>query len=226
MELSNFTLQVLKNFASINSNIVIEPGNKIMTVAEAKNVLAQANVVENFPQQFGIYDLQEFLNVLNLVDSPRLRFEDTYVMIGDSTGRTEIKYFFSDPEMLTSTSKPISMPEADVTFTLDQTTMTNLKRAAAALGHSEVSITKVDGLIRLSLVDSENSTSNTYSIDVDGAASLSSCNFIININNLKMIPGDYQVDISTKLISKFTNTADEQDVQYWVALEKSSTYDN
>jgi hypothetical protein len=224
MELSNYTMQALKNFASINSNVVIHPGNTIMTMAEAKNVLGYTTVSESFPQTFGIYDLQEMLNVLGLVDNPRVRFEDNYVLIGDSTGRVEIKYFFSDTEMLTSPSKPIEMPEPDVSFTLDQGTLNNLKRAAAALGHNEVSITFVDNVIRLSILDTENSTSNTYSIDVDGECSLSECNFIINITNLKMIPGDYKVDISTKLISQFTNTSEELDLKYWVALEKSSTF--
>lgn len=224
MELSNYTMQALKNFASINSNVVIHPGNTIMTMAEAKNVLGYTTVSESFPQTFGIYDLQEMLNVLGLVDNPRVRFEDKYVLIGDSTGRVEIKYFFSDTEMLTSPSKPIEMPEPDVSFTLDQGTLNNLKRAAAALGHNEVSITFVDNVIRLSILDTENSTSNTYSIDVDGECSLSECNFIINITNLKMIPGDYKVDISTKLISQFTNTSEELDLKYWVALEKSSTF--
>lgn len=225
MELSNFTMQVLKNFASINSNVVIKPGNTIMTMAEAKNVLGSATVPETFPKQFGIYDLQEFLNVIGLVDSPRVRFEDDYVLVGDSTGRAQIKYYFSDPEMLTSPTKAITMPEPDVKFTLDQGTLNNLKRAAAALGHSEMSITSVDNVIRLSIIESDNSTSNTYSIDVDGETTLSDCNFVININNLKTIPGDYEVEISTKLISKFTNKSVEQDLIYWVALEKSSTFE-
>lgn len=224
MELSNYTMQALKNFATINSNVVIHPGNTIMTMAEAKNVLGYTKVPETFQQTFGIYDLQEMLNVLGLVDKPQLRFEDKYVLIGDSTGRVEIKYFFSDTEMLTSPTKPIDMPKADVSFVLDQGTLNNLKRAASALGHPEVSITFVDNVIRLSVLDTENPTSNTYSIDVDGECSLSDCNFIINITNLKMIQGDYKVDISTKLISQFTNTSEELDLKYWVALEKSSTF--
>ena len=224
MELSNFTMQVLKNFATVNSNVVIKPGKSIMTMAEPKNILGQATVPEEFPQQFGIYDLQEFLNVLSLVDSPRVRFEDTHVLIGDRTGRAQIKYFFSDPEMLTSPSKPIAMPSSDVTFSLDQTTLNNLKRAASALGHSEMSIRYVDGLIRLSIIDPENQSSNTYSIDVDGESSLSDCNFIIDIANLKLIPSDYTVEISSKLISQFTSTDDTMDLKYWIALEKTSTF--
>jgi len=151
MELSNYTMQALKNFSSINSNVVINQGNKIMTMAEAKNVLGYTTVKEQFPQQFGIYDLTEFLNVLGLVDNPRVRFENEYVLIGDSTGRAQIKYFFSDPDMLTSPTKPIEMPDPDVKFTLDQGTLNNLKRAASALGHAEVSITYVDNVIRLDL---------------------------------------------------------------------------
>lgn len=224
MELSNFTMQVLKNFASINSNIVIKPGNTIMTVAEAKNVLASATVDETFPQEFGIYDLSEFLSVLGLVDSPRVRFEEHSMLIGDQVGRAQIKYFFSDPENLTAPTKVIGMPEANVSFTLDQTTLNSLKRAASALGHSEVSITGTKNLITLSVIDKDNHTSNTYSINVDGTADTDSFNFILNITNLKLIPADYKVEISSRLISQFTSLNLDKEIKYWIALEKSSTY--
>lgn len=230
MELSNFTMQVLKNFASINSNIVIHPGNTIMTVAEAKNILASATVEETFPQEIGIYDLSEFLSVIGLVSSPTLRFTEKYVQIGDASGRAQIKYFFSDPDNLTKPSdtnmrdKGIKTPPANVSFTLDQGTLNNLKRAASALGHTEVSVTGTSKLITLSVVDQDNSTSNTYSIDVDGEADTDQFNFIFNIANLKVIPADYKVDLTSKLISQFTSLNLEKELKYWVALEKSSTY--
>lgn len=224
MELSSFTMQTLKNFSSINPNLVIHPGKTIMTMSEAKNILAQATVPEEFDKTFGIYDLSEFLSVINLFDAANLKLEDSFAIIGDTSGRAKIKYFFSDIEMLTSPSKPINMPEADVTFTLDQNTFSNLKRAASALGHSEVSITGSNGVITLTIIDSANSTSNTYSIDVDGEYKSENFNFILNISNLRMIPSDYKVKISSKLISQFTSTSDEMDLRYWVALEKSSTY--
>ena len=126
--------------------------------------------------------------------------------------------------MLTSPSKPIIMPDPEVTFTLDQTTLANLKRAASALGHSEVSITGSNGVVTLTVVDTTNSTSNTYSIDVDGEYKSEDFNFILNISNLRMIASDYKVEISSKLISQFTSTSDDMDLKYWVALEKSSTY--
>lgn len=224
MELSSFTMQSLKNFASINPNLVIRGGNTIMTMSEAKNVLAMATVAEDFPQEFGIYDLNEFLSVVNLFDTSNLKFDDSYLTVNDMSGRSKIKYFYSDIEMLTSPTKPIAMPDPEVTFVLDQATLNNLKRAASALGHNEVSITGGNSVITLTVVDSENTTSNSYSIDVDGEYSSDDFNFILNINNLRMIPGDYKVEISSKLISQFTNMSDDQKLVYWVALEKTSTY--
>ena len=224
MELSSFTMQTLKNFSSINPNLVFNPGKSVMTMSEAKNILAQATVPEEFDRTFGIYDLSEFLSVVNLFDAANLKLDDQFATIGDTSGRAKIKYFFSDTEMLTSPSKPIVMPDPEVTFTLDQTTLANLKRAASALGHSEVSITGSNGVVTLTVVDTSNSTSNTYSIDVDGEYKSEDFNFILNISNLRMIPSDYKVEISSKLISQFTSTSDDMDLKYWVALEKSSTY--
>ena len=224
MQLSSFTMQVLKNYASVNSNIVIKPGNEIMTMSEAKNILSRAVVSETFEQQFGIYDLPEFLSVLNLVGDPQLYFKDSYVDVRDASGRGSIKYFFSDVDMLTSPNKAITMPETNVSFDLDEGTLNNLKRAAAALGHSNVSITASDNVIKLTVLDNENVTSNTYSIEVDGEYDTEDFDFIVNINNLRIIPSDYKVEISSKLISQFTSMNDDMDLIYWVALEKSSTY--
>ena len=222
MEMSEGTLQVLKNFASINSNIVIKQGNTLKTISEAKNVLASANILEDLPMDFGIYDLNQFLSVLSLVDTPRVSFEDSYVTIGDSTGRTAIKYFYSDIDMLTSPSKDITMPSVEVKFLLDNETLNKIKRAASALENTAVAISSNNGVVRLSVVDPENTTSNTFSIDVDGDFDDEDFNLIINISNLKMLPGDYEVEISSSLISHFTNV--ENKTQYWIALEKSSTY--
>lgn len=224
MELTNFTMQTLKNFASINPNLVIRGGNNIMTMSEAKNVLALAVVDEDFPQEIGIYDLNEFLSVINLFDTSNVKFEDSYMIISDASGRSKIKYFYSDIDMLTTPSKALSMPSSEVKFNLDQNTLNNLKRAASALGHNEVSITGANGVITLSVIDSENNTSNAYSIDVVGDYEIEDFNFILNIANLKMIPANYQVEISSKLISQFTSTNLDKELKYWVALEKTSTY--
>ena len=222
MELSENTLQVLKNFSTINQNVLIRQGNTIKTISEARNVLATAVVDAEFPQDVGIYDLNEFIGVLGLVDTPRLKFEDEYATIADSTGRSKIKYFFSPEETLTFPQKDITMPKADVTFTLDNDTLNRLKRAASTLGHDEVSISGKDGVLSLSVVESQNSTSNAFSIDIDGDFGESVFNFILSIANLKILPGDYDVSISSKLISNFSHK--ELDLNYWIALEKTSTF--
>jgi hypothetical protein len=119
MELSENTLQVLKNFSTINQNVLIRQGNTIKTISEARNVLATAVVDVEFPQDVGIYDLNEFIGVLGLVDTPRLKFQEESVTIGDSSGRSKVKYFFSPEETLTFPQKDINMPAADVKFTLE-----------------------------------------------------------------------------------------------------------
>ena len=222
MELSDTWLQVLKNFASINSNIVIKQGNVLKSISEAKNVLASSAILEDIPKDFGVYDLNQLLNVLSLVDTPRLKFQDSNIVISDSTGRTEIKYFYSDIDMLTSPSKDIVMPSVEVKFLLDNETLNKIKRAASALEHTSLAISNHSGVVRLSVIDPENATSNTFSIDIDGEYPEEDFNLLINISNLKVLPGDYEVEISKSLISHFTNV--ENKTQYWIALEKSSTY--
>jgi len=222
MELTDNTLNVLKNFSGINQNVLIKEGNTIKTISEAKNVLATAVVEEQFPQSFGIYDLNEFIGVLGLVDKPNLKFEEMHVTVGDGTGRSKIKYFFSPEETLTTPSKDINMPDAEVKFTLDSDTLNKIKRAASTLGHNDMSITAKNGVLSISVVDGQNSTSNAFSIDVDGDFSTENFNFVMNISNIKILPGDYDVELSSKLISRFKHKS--LNVQYWIALEKTSTF--
>jgi hypothetical protein len=227
MKLTDYTTQVLKNFSGINSNIVFRTGNEVATISEARNILSTASVDVSFPSEFGIYDLNEFLGVLSLVDEPQIKFEEKFAVISDSVGRSKIKYFFTDTDMLTSPnstmlSKAIAMNDFEVTFTLDQDTMNKIKRATSALGHTSVAITPSNGAIALTVFDPENATSNTFTIELAGKYESENFNFILNIQNLKILPGDYSVGLSSKLMSKFTHT--EKKVNYWIALEKTSTY--
>jgi len=227
MKLTDYTTQVLKNFSGINSNIVFRTGNEVSTISEARNILSTASVDVSFPSEFGIYDLNEFLGVLSLVDEPQIKFEEKFAVISDSVGRSKIKYFFTDTDMLTSPnstmlSKAIAMNDFEVTFTLDQDTMNKIKRATSALGHTSVAITPSNGAIALTVFDPENATSNTFTIELAGKYESENFNFILNIQNLKILPGDYSVGLSSKLMSKFTHT--EKKVNYWIALEKTSTY--
>ena len=222
MELTEKTLTVLKNYATINPNVVLNSGNVIKTISEAKNVLSTAEVDVDFPKEVGIYDLSEFLSVLSLVDSPRLTFEENNFLVSDGSGRTRIKYFYSDIDMLTVPTKDIKMPDCEVSFLLDRDTLSRVKRASSVLGHTEMSLSVVEDVLRLSVIDQNDKTSNVYSIDVEGEYKDPNFNFVFNISNLKMVEGDYRVDISSKLISHFVN--ESNGIQYWVALEKTSTY--
>ena len=222
MELNNNVLNVLKNFASINSSMVFNAGSELKTISEARNILASVNIDQEFPKSFGIYDMNEFLSVLSLVDTPRLRFEDNYVLIGDQSGRSKIKYFFTDIEMLTTPPATMKMPEADITFELTADTMAKIKKASAALGHTDLVITPGENAISLSINDIENSTSNTFSIDVDGETTIDNFQAVISIANLKLIPNTYTVSISSKNIAKF-----EDEIAgsvYFIALEKTSKW--
>ena len=223
MNISENTMQILKNYSSINPNFIARKGNVITTISEAKNILSSCSVEEEFDQDLGIYDLNEFLNVLSLVDQPKLQMEEKWVTISDQTGRSKIKYFFTDPEMLTSpTEKMIqnasSMDNFDISFTLDNDTLNKVKRAAAALGHTSMKVENKDNAgVMLTIFDSENPTSNTFAIDVPGEGQ-GEGNHVINIINLKIVPGDYDVKISNKNISNFIHK--EKPIQYWIALEK------
>jgi|TARA_R110000822_G_scaffold310170_1_gene441715 hypothetical protein len=222
MELSKTTIEVLRNFSTINSSIVVQPGKVLKTMAEARNILADAFIDEEFPQTFGIYDLNEFLNVLGLLDGPRLKFTEAYVLIGDSTGRSRVKYYFSDPEILTTPTKDIEMPEASVEFTIDAITLAKIQKASSLLGHSEVCVSVVDNVLNLSVVDAENVTGNVFSIDVDGTFTDDKFKCYILTDNIKVVPGNYDVQLSSKLISKFTNK--ERSLNYFIACEKRSTF--
>ena len=223
MELSENTLNVLRNFSGINSNIMIKSGSNIKTMSETKTVVATADVSEQFVKSFGIYNLNEFIGVMGLVDTPNLKFEDDFVIVSDSSGRSNVKYFYAAEDTLTTATKDVNMPEADVKFTFDNDTLNKLKKAAATLGHNELSIKAKDGVLSLSVFEKQNATSNGFSIDIDGEFKQDAVfNFVIDISNLKLLPGDYDVEISSKLITQFKNK--EIPLTYWIALEKSSTY--
>ena len=226
MNISDETLEVLKNFASINPNIVLNPGQQIKTISEAKNIMASAEIVEDFPQEFGVYDLNEFLSVLSLVQPADLSFDDKFVTIS-STGdnRSKIKYFFSEPEILTTPQKDINMPECEFGISITESVLDQIRKAAAVLGHTELVLTGDNGVVIATVLDDRDSTANTFSMELDGNNECKNeFKFVINIANLKLLPGDYYVSISSKLISNWTNVSRTAPVNYFIALEKTSEF--
>ncbi len=229
MNLSNDTLNVLKNFASINPNIVFQPGQKLKTISESKTIMARADIVEDMPKEFGIYDLNEFLSVFNLIENPALDFEDKSVMVSTQEGGTQlsnqqkVRYYFSETDILTTPTKDIQMPNSEVGVNLTEDILNQIRKAAAVLGHTELSLVGDNGLVTASVVDTKDSTSNSYTIELDKDNQCKNdFEFIVSIPNLKLLPGDYFVSISSKLISNWTNS--NYPIEYFIALEKNSTF--
>lgn len=221
MQLSEQTINILNNFKTIQSNIVFTEGNVIRTMADAKNVMASAKIDTEIEQEFGIYDLGEFLATLNLVDKPELDIQKDSAVIRSTSGRSRIKYYFSDPDMLTYPTKEIKMPDGEVSFVLDVDTLSKLKKASATLGHDMMIITPDEGALVLTVCDPKNPTSNNFSIDVAGEYD-GDFSFVMDMNNLKLIMTDYDVSISKKLISSFESKDPSVPVKYWIAMEKTS----
>jgi hypothetical protein len=219
MKLSNNTTNILKNFSQINQSILIKQGNKLKTISVMKNILAEAEIEEDFEADFAIYDLNQFLSGLSLYDSPDLEFGDSYLTIRD--GRRRAKYFFADPSVIVSPpEKEISLPSKDVCFTVATQQLDKLLKAAAIYQVPDLSAIGRNGKVELVVRDKKNDTSHEFSEEV-GETSDEFC-FNFKVENIKIIPGTYDVVISSKLLSEFTNK--NTDLKYYIALEPDSTY--
>ena len=217
MKLSTNTIQVLKNFASINQNLVIKEGNEIKTMSAMKNIVAKATVEETFPKQVAIYDLNEFLGCLSLFKNPILTFNDTSVTIteeNDGNGDS-LEYMYSDPSVVTTPSKDITMPSEEVKFVLDDITLSKLSKSAGMIGAPDLLLENN----KLTVRDKKNDSGNCYSTNIDAQGD-GTYKFYFKTENLKLIPGSYDVTVSSKNISSFKNGK----TQYWIALEPESTY--
>ncbi len=221
MKLSESTLSLLKNFTEINQSILFKHGNKLRTMSVMKNILAEATVDQEFPKDFGIYDLQQFMNGLRLYQSPELDFShDSYVVIRE--GKSNTKYFFADAAIIASPpDKPITLPSEDVSFVLTSQHLDRLKKSSSLLQLPDISAIGEDGVVRLVVRDKKNDTSNKFSIEVGETDKVFTCNF--KEENLKLIEGSYDVAISSKLLSRFQSK--NYDLTYYIALEPDSTFE-
>ena len=220
MKLSDTTINLLKNFSSINQSILFKSGNKLRTISIMKNILAEATITEEFPKDFGIYDLNQFLQGHSLHQSPELDFtNDEYVVIKE--GKMRSKYFFAEPSVVVSPpDKEITLPSEDVSFVLTSQQLEKLKKAASVYQLPDISAIGEAGVVKVVARDKKNDTSNDFSIIVGETDS----QFVFNFKeeNLKIIPGTYDVVVSSKLLSRFTNQ--NYDVLYYIALEPDSTF--
>jgi hypothetical protein len=220
MKLSDKTLTLLKNFAGINQSILFKEGKSLRTISVMKNILAEATVEEEFSKDFGIYDLNQFLNGIGLYQSPELDFDNEgYVMIRE--GKSRSKYFFADPNVIvTPPDKSIVLPSEDVCFILDTKELDKLIKASSIYQLPDLSVIGEGGVVKLVVRDKKNDTSNDFSVIVGETDEVFTFNF--KVENLKILPGTYEVVISQKLLSRFVNT--NFDVKYYIAMEPDSTF--
>ena len=220
MKLSDKTLTLLKNFSGINQSILFKQGNSLRTISVMKNILAEATIDEELPKDFGIYDLNQFLNGLNLHQNAELDFANNgYVMIRE--GKSRSKYFFADPNVIvTPPDKSINLPSEDVCFVLDTKQLDKLMKAAAVYQLPDLSAVGEAGVIKLVVRDKKNDTSNDFSVVVGETESEFVFNF--KVENIKILPGSYEVVVSQKLLSRFKSN--DHNLCYYIALEPDSTF--
>ena len=221
MKLSDKTLTLLKNFSSINQSILFKKGSSLRTISVMKNILAEAVIDEDLPTDFGIYDLNQFLNGLSLHHQPELNFENTgHVVIREGKSRT--KYFFADPNVIvTPPERELSLPSEDVTFELSTQQLDKLLKAAAVYQLTDMAVVGGEGVVKIIVHDKKNDTSNTYAVIVGETDKTFSFNF--KVENIKILPGTYEVVVSKKLLSRFT--CRDYDLKYFIALEPDSTFE-
>jgi len=212
MKLSEKTMGILQNFSKINQNIMIKQGKKLKTISIMKNILAEADITEDFDKDFGIYDLNEFLGVLSMAKDADIQFEDSHMTV--SSGKTKIKYMYSDPSILTVPPQTFNAPEEDRMFRIDKDELQNILKASAVMQLPD--ITLVDRM--LTATDLKNTTSNNYSIELQGDFALREHRLHWKAENLKMVPDFYRVGVSeTANVSHWVNG--DTGLDYWIAME-------
>jgi len=221
MKLSEKTLTLLKNFSNINQSILFKQGSSLRTISVMKNILAEATIDEDLPTDFGIYDLGQFLNGLALHNRPELDFQNEgYVYIKE--GRMRSKYFFADPKVIvTPPEKEITLPSEDVSFTLSTDQLDKLLKAAGIYQLPDLAVVGKNGVVKIQVRDKKNDTSNDFAITVGETDDTFEFNF--KVENIKILPGTYDVVVSKKLLSRFTSQ--NYNLKYYIALEPDSTFE-
>lgn len=218
MKLDARTTQILKNFASINPSIMFKPGNKLSTISAGKTVMARANINQEIPSPFAIYDLSRFLGTISLFTEPTLNVQEKYMEI--SQGKRKLNYTFTEPSLIvTPPDKEIKLPDPEVSFSIAADELAEVLKALSVLSLPEIAVVGDGSRITVQAVDSKNPSGDNYSVDVGETSN--TFRMIIRAENLKLLPGDYNVQISSKGLSHFSSN----DVEYWIAVETNSTFE-
>ena len=221
MKISDSTISILRNFSDINANILFKPGKTLNTVSTMKNIMAKAEVEENFETEFGVYDLPEFLRAIDSFKQPVLKFNGSAnLKIQDEKTSLSARYAFADKSTLVTPTKEIKMPDKTVSFTLKNEDYESVKKLYTNLSLPDIAFKGEGGKIKLVALDKKNSNSNESSIIV-GETDIEFTAYI-KAENMKIIPGEYDVALSKAKIAHFINK--KVKVQYWIALEADSTF--
>ena len=219
MKISTNTRDVLKNFSTINSGIRVKQGNKVETISNMKNILAVATVSEEFPKDFAIYNLPEFLGATSLLEDPDFEFNDASLSIADDS--SSLSYFYASEGMVIAPDKIITMPESEISFDISTQLLSDLNKAASVLGVNDLILESDGTKVTLTVKDKKNTTSNTFSRIV-GEGNGDTYTMYFKIENLKVLEGSYAVSVSSKGISHFKNK--DIDLEYFIALEPDSKF--
>ena len=221
MKLNQNTTDILTNFAGINTNILIKQGDELSTISTMRNIFAKAKISDQFTNEFGIYDLNQFLSTVSGFAKPELSLQDKYMTISSEGSKSKATYFYSDSSVIVAPTKEVKMPEAEVTFSLTESNYKQLLKMAAILAAPDLALIGTKGgNIVLKVCDKKNDTSNTFEVVV-GQSATADYTFYFKVENMKMLDGDYDVSVSSKSISYFKNKT--KPIEYWIALESDST---
>lgn len=220
MKISKETLAILRSLSNINGSLMLQEGNKISTIAEGNTIYATVDVPEEFPIQFGIYDLNEFLSIVSVFkEDAEFDFQEKFVTISEGTSN-KIKYYSAGEGIVKTPPSTIKFPEPEIKFDLDQSTIDTMRKVASTLKTSDVSIIGESGDLKIVITDKKNSTANSFETIIGATEHTFKINF--RIDNLKLYHGNYLVEISSKKISRFTNK--DITLTYYIAVEADSTF--
>jgi len=225
MKLSTNTMDVLKNYANINSGLYFKKGNVLRTVSSQKTILAEATIDDSFPQDFGIYELNTFLSVVSLSkEVPEFEFEDKLVKIVSNKGRSKIKYRYCEPTMIkTPPEKNIVLPTPEITLALSEEDFTWVNRVASVLSSPHIAIESDGTDVCISTLDLQNDAAHSDSLQV-ATGNGDVYRIIFKTENLsKVITGAYDVQISSKGLAHFKNKT--RKIEYWLATESGSKFE-
>lgn len=212
MNLSKQTIEVLKNFATINQGVVFKEGNVLRTMSVMRNIFARAVVADTFPKEFAVYDLPEFLSTMSLFDTPTFKFEEKHIAI--ASGSNRIKYYYSSPTVVVAPpDKEMKMKGVDVSFKITQDQLEQIQRAAAVMKLKDLAITN-KGVVVLNT----NAPGNQYEIDAAVTTEIDNLNIVIPVDNLKLIPADYDVNIASAGMFQFVSTTPGLNLEYFIAI--------